>query len=470
MTPYDYVPKAPAKVFGNIFAPFDLAAGNWKQALDGTWYINGGLLSSTSFLAAPGYGKTELLIRTNNIYMMRYCPRCMWYDSETTLFPERLQDDVIRLPEYAGQILFDEYEPLVFHTDKTTDGGAWFDGAREYAKYRCGLPKNGGEKFVTTPFPDASGNLIKQRRHMNVVLDSISYFEDENLIAAYEKANVGDSETNTHDMNRGKSQASLIRQIPVLTARYDVNFLTAQHVVQELKMGKFVKDGKQLAVLRSGEKLKGGGQAAAQLIVNIWYVQSLEYLFNPGTKQPLYPESGIVYQDGYQGQRKLMITNGRGKNGLGEGFRFPIVYENGGGIKQGLSQYELLLMYKRYGLTGEKGATRFAMELLPDVQLMRTTIHSLSESNLLLVQALEITVELLLTDLAGTHKEIMCSPAELYKDLVEQGYSWEKLLDSRYYWLYDEDVTSTTKPVMNALCLLHLRKGTYTPGADWAKK
>ena len=57
---------------------------------------------------------------------------------------------------------------------------------------------------------------------------------------------------------------------------------------------------------------------------------------------------------------------------------------------------------------------------------------------------------------------IWCTPAELYQDLKDMGYDWDKLLDTRGYWLinqYDKD----NVPYLHTVDLLKMRKGLYHP-------
>ncbi|MNJ60807.1 hypothetical protein D3C77_565660 [compost metagenome] len=59
---------------------------------------------------------------------------------------------------------------------------------------------------------------------------------------------------------------------------------------------------------------------------------------------------------------------------------------------------------------------------------------------------------------------LLCTPKELYDDIVKAGYDWDLLLDSRGFWLpLEEKGTYADLPFLSTMDLLNMRAGTYRP-------
>jgi len=59
-------------------------------------------------------------------------------------------------------------------------------------------------------------------------------------------------------------------------------------------------------------------------------------------------------------------------------------------------------------------------------------------------------------------EDLLCDPKELYKDLKEMGYDWDKLLDTRN-WVTVDQYSDKVKPFLTTIDLLKMRKGLYKP-------
>jgi hypothetical protein len=108
--------------------------------------------------------------------------------------------------------------------------------------------------------------------------------------------------------------------------------------------------------------------------------------------------------------------------------------------------------------------------LLPDVSLQRTTLRKQINENYALRRALEITSEMLqmqyLFSPAG--KQYLCTPEDLYNDLIAMGYDWDTLLNkTRGYWIFEEE-DNNNLPFLSTMDLLRMRGGVYTP--YWLKQ
>jgi hypothetical protein len=55
-----------------------------------------------------------------------------------------------------------------------------------------------------------------------------------------------------------------------------------------------------------------------------------------------------------------------------------------------------------------------------------------------------------------------CTPAQLYTDIINLGYSWDTLLNTRQHWVFVKD-DNDNLPFLSTLDLLKMRVGEYKP-------
>ena len=105
----------------------------------------------------------------------------------------------------------------------------------------------------------------------------------------------------------------------------------------------------------------------------------------------------------------------------------------------------------------------YYLELLPDVNLSRTTVREKIDNDEKLQRALNITAELcqLFEYHRSRYDDLLCTPKELYDDLKALGYDWNVLLDTRGFWVLESD--DRFKPFLSTMDLLEMRKGLYKP-------
>jgi hypothetical protein len=58
-------------------------------------------------------------------------------------------------------------------------------------------------------------------------------------------------------------------------------------------------------------------------------------------------------------------------------------------------------------------------------------------------------------------KDLMCTPKELYDDLIKLGYDWSVLLNTRSWWTYNNNKQPI--PYLSTMDLLNMRVGKYHP-------
>jgi hypothetical protein len=131
------------------------------------------------------------------------------------------------------------------------------------------------------------------------------------------------------------------------------------------------------------------------------------------------------------------------------------------GLLPTLSEFHFL-KEENYGLFGNN--INYALHLRPDVKISRTTVRQKIDEDYRLRRAIEITAQMRQMEnlWRGIDPELHCDPETLYKDIEALGYDWDKLLDTRGYWVFEEDEKGE-KPYLSTMDLLLCRKGEYHP-------
>jgi len=454
--------KAPVlRPFLNLGCLFDIPTGTYLWGKYGECILNGGLAHLTGIGGRANTYKSTLahfmILRAMDRYSQA---ETVIYDTEVSLTMQRLQQLAKQLPNIGETDLEDSGRLLL--TDKTTMvGNKWF------AEYRNVLKNRQVEKdklFLTTPFINKNGELIKTFNPFLAEIDSLSQMDIETVEAMYNKSEVGDSGLNMEAMKGGAAKSQLLTQLPGLTGMGGGYLILTAHIGDEHQLDPYAPPQKKLTFLKGKTKFKRVPENFTFLMNNCWFCHSVSVLMNSKTKTPEFPRNK---DDDLQGDTDLMlitVQNLRGKSGP-TGLPMDIVVSQRDGIHVGLSEFNFIKNHDRYGLGGHDRA--YYLELLPDVALQRTTLRGKIDIIPELQRALEITSELcqmqtMWHDLAP---EYQITPKALFESLKAKGYDWNRLLNTRGYWMFEEDVTATTLPYLSTMDLLNMNKkdSPYVP-------
>jgi hypothetical protein len=58
-------------------------------------------------------------------------------------------------------------------------------------------------------------------------------------------------------------------------------------------------------------------------------------------------------------------------------------------------------------------------------------------------------------------EDILCTPQQLFEDLIKLGWDWDVLLSTRGWWTVNNDQHPV--PFLSTMDLLRMRKGLYSP-------
>jgi hypothetical protein len=458
MNPQDVFQPAPAiRPMLNVGCLLDIPTGRYYLGKHGESILNGGMPYITGVVGRGNTYKSVIKFFMTLRVLDRYrASVAAVYDTESTATVERMMDIASRMPNIGGVDLTEEMRLLI--TDKTKyTGTEWFDRLREYLNYRIDNIK---QFLRTTPFRDKKGNQIIGHVPYLVDIDSLSMFVAD-VVIKMQEGGVGASDRNTEAMRDAASKTQLLMEMPTLTAKSGCYFGMTGHVGDSIQMDQYAPNPKKLGFMKNNQKIKNIPEKVSFLMNNLWQTTGAAPMINQTTKAPEYPRGS---DDDLKGDTDLMcvtIMNLRGKSGP-TGMPFEILCSQSEGVLVGLSEFHYCKEMDRYGIGGN--VQNYFMDLLPDIKLSRTTVRGKIRDNVQLQRVMEITSEMCQMNNLWHHMPagVMCTPKELYEDLKAKGYDWNRLLDTRGYWVFEED-EANEKPFLSSMDLLNMRVGTYHP-------
>ncbi|MBE0438339.1 MAG: hypothetical protein IBX57_01035 [Gammaproteobacteria bacterium] len=443
----------------NVGCLFDIPTGVYLKGKHGENILNAGLPHITGIVGRGNTFKSTIAHFMNLRSLDRHrAAEDIIYDTEVSLSLARLRQLSTNMTFLPFEDFEDEDSRIVL-TDKTQElGSAWFEKYKEVMRDRA----KDKTTIKTTPFINKDGEYVKGIYPFLGELDSFSQMSIEAVETLLDKGQIGDSKLNTEALKEGAAKSQLMVQLPGLTGMGGGYLVMTAHVGDEHQLDPYAPPSKKLAFLKGKSKIKRVPENFTFLTNNLWYCANATVLINQANKTPEYPRGP---EDDLKGDTDLMIVtiqNLRAKTGP-TGIPFELVISQSEGVHVGLSEFNYIKNHGRYGLGGHDRS--YYLELVPDISLQRTTVRSKIDESPKLRRALEIASEMCQIKNLWHHfpKELLCSPKELYDDLVKKGYDWELLLDTRGYWMFEEDITKEDKPFLSTLDLMEMRVGKYHP-------
>ena len=442
----------------NVGCLFDIPTGRYYTGKHGESILNGGLAYNTGIGGLGNMFKSTVAHYFGLTAFSRYTNSTMnVYDTEISVTIARLQDLLFFNPAFMGDDLEGCPRFRLTSSDKML-GDKWFDAIKMAVKAR---QKEFKKYSGTTPFLDRDGTHLKALMPFIAEVDSLSTFTVETIADMHEKNSIGASGNNTDSLRGAGAKSQMLFQLPGVTAGGGCYMIMTAHMGAEHQLDPRAIPTKKLTYMKQKITFKNVPQNFTMLTNNCWYVTSATQLINDTTKQPEFPRNS---DDDLKGDTDLMlltIQNLRAKNGP-TGLPFEVIVSQSEGMCVGLSEFNYIRKYERFGLGGN--VQNYYLELLPDVKLSRTTVRGKLDDNVALQRAMTITSELcqIINLWHNVDEKYLCTPKELYDDLIAKGYDWDVLLDTRGFWVYEED-EPFHKPFLSTMDLLKIRVGEYHP-------
>jgi hypothetical protein len=442
----------------NIGGLLDIPTGTYELGKHGESIMNGGSSGMTGIAARPNNFKTALGVYILAM-MRRACHHSysMVYDTEGTLYPVSRFSKISRLDNYLSAIDY-EHDPQFAFTDLSRYSGDEFYAL--FSKTLGEKPKNPKEYMRTTPFLDIEGNHRQALYPTSGFIDSLSKFQISAVTAMYEKNKIGEGGNNTDAMTNGKAKNQMFNQLPQLCARTGTYLVLTAHVGDIINLEMYPTDKRNLSNMKMNTVLKGVSGGFYSLPNNVWEIRSNKPLLNKD-KMPIYPVDNSTAIEGDSDLVILEMINLRGKGGM-SGLPISLIMSQTQGYLPSLSEFHYC-KENAYGIGGNM--QNYYLELRPDVKLSRTVVRKKLDADETLRRAIEIQSEML--QLIQFHRtydsELLCDPKTLYEDLKAIGYDWDVLLNTRGYWVFEEEKDEHDKPFLSTMDLLRMRQGLYVP-------
>jgi hypothetical protein len=457
---FEAAPKV--KVMINIGALFDISTGTFIEGRHGEHILNGGLSPLTGIVGIGNNFKSTLM-RFQSFTAMSRMPKSTGstYDTEVNVHEWHLDEMISRIHELDGEDILETGRWVI--TDKTVySGNKWYDKFKEYCENKI---KNASKIEVVTPFwnRNRQGPLMISLPTFTE-LDSFTEFETDDVIAMQDKNELGESGGNTIHMRQGLAKMRLLMEAPRLNCgSYNYLSMTA-HIGKEGTM-QSAGGGREVPIttlkhLKNGDKIMGTTKKFTFVTHNCWHAFNANPLMEANGDGPLYPRDSSDKAKYDTDLNIVKVKNLRSKSGI-TGMEMSIIVSQTEGVLPSLTEFHHIKETDRFGLEGNN--VTYALALLPDVKLGRTTVRSKIDSNEKLRRALNITSEMCQMSYLwhGLPEGLMCTPKQLYDDLIAKGYSWDDLLATRGWWTYDND--KQIVPFLSTMDLLKMRVGKYHP-------
>lgn len=459
-------PSAPEhRPMPNLGCLFDIPTGQYQIGKSGESILNGGMAHITGIGGRGNVGKS-LVARFQNLTVLDRLSDSvsMLYDTEISAGMARTHQLAQRFDNLGGVDLKRTGRFLLTAGDVMI-GDKWYDEVRKYAENKQKAPDK--EVKRTTPFLDDEGKPYKSYVPSNIEIDSLSQFTTSVVEDMQDKNTIGSSGRNMEAIRGAGNKYQMLNEFPTLTASAGINMILTAHVDDNITLDPYAPVIQKLAFLKSSLKFKRVPNNYFFLTNNLWYCYGTQPLRNPKLKTPEFPRDSYDDNPDSTDLQEMTLQNLRGKYGP-TGSPFHLLVSQTQGVLRGLSEFYYCKSFEastadtfRFGLQGHDKSYRLA--LCPDVNLQRTTVRSKIDSTPELQRGFEITSELAqMRHVAyDQYQELWCPPETLYADLVKQGYKWEDLLQTRGYWVFEEQ--KHPKHFLSTMDLLRMRAGLYKP-------
>ena len=449
----------PIKPYINVGGLMDIPTGNWLPGIYGEYILNGGLGFIDGVVGiGNNFKSTVLHYRMLSAWDKFPLAIANTYDTEMNIQPSRLQHFSKRFDSFKDLSIIDTAAWKV--TDKQVYyANEWYEVWKKFIKNKM---DNSKSYLVDLPFRNprvAEPSTFKIVYPTFSQVDSFSEFETEDVANIQSENELGDSGGNTIHMRQGLSKVRFLSDIPKLVAKGWNPMLMTAHIGKEIGMDPRAAPIKKLQFLKNGDKIKGVTDKFMFLTSTCWQCSSAVPLLNDTTKGPEYPRFSGDDAKGDTDLNIVTLTVLRNKNGA-TGGNIQLIVSQREGVLPSLSEFHYIKTNGRFGIDGT--LQNYALDLLPDVKLSRTTVRAKLENNAALRRAMNITAEMCQMGFYQEHEHgFMCTPKELYSDLITKGYDWSILLQTRGWYTCNNDQHPI--PFLSTYDLLNMRKGVYHP-------
>lgn len=458
----------PNKILYNVGALIDHLTGKYVKGEKGENILNGGLSAFTAVMGKPNTYKTKfarymMLSAASKVAYSGMMPYLNTYDTEVNIDVDHCMSLAHKFLPFQGHDLVKLGAWSI--TDKTHHlGNEWWKMTKDFLRNE--KIKNKKDYTFKTPYLDKEGKPMYVIFPSFGDLDSVSEFQTADVEEMQNKNEIGDSGGNTIHMRSGLAKTRLLMEIPGACNAASHYILMTAHIGKEIPMGTGPAASiptKQLPHMKPGEVVKGVAGKFLYLSNLLWQTTHSVTFNNQNTKGPEYPRTRDQVDEGSFDLNLVTVKLVRNKFGP-SGYSVDLLISQTDGVLPSLTEFHYIKENDRFGLEGN--VQNYSLALYPGVNLQRTTVRNLIDTDPLLRRAIKITADLL--QIKTYHKNIPLEIPDLkllYAKLDKE-YGWKTILETRDFWTfnnYDHPV-----PFLSTLDILEMYHDKYVP--YWFKK
>lgn len=444
-----------------VGACLDIPTGKYVKGHKGQYILNGGMGFLTGVVGIGNNFKSTFMNYINATFIARMGGMSSTdiYDTEINIHEWHLTRQFKHHPDLAmsGQtdLIGDQRWNI---TDKTIyTGDEWFDMAKDFMEMKI---KEKAKYSVKLPIVDRDGQPMVIPAPTSLAVDSMSEFNTKDVLKMQDENSLGDSGANTVSMKQGQQKNRLLMELPPLAAgSYTYTFMTA-HVGTVINMDPRNPAPKKLQYLKGDQKLKGVPEKFTFMMNNCYQCYNAAPFINQANKTPEYPRSP---SDDLKMDTDLSIVSARqlrSKSGP-TGMATELIVSQQEGVLPGLTEFHFIKSNGRWALGGND--RNYNLVFCPDVNLSRTTVRSKIKDDYKLRRGMNLASEMLQMYMLwhDLPPQYIIKPEQLYEKLIEMGYDWDVLLQTRGWWAPLGEWEQI--PELSTFDFLRLYTGEYIP-------
>jgi hypothetical protein len=465
----DTEPSDELKLLLPVGAGLDIPCGTYMKGIDGRWYLNGGLGLTTGIVGGPNTQKSglanALMLAAADRVCQCHTTKIETYDTEVNMHQSRNISLSKRFKSFADGLIFKS--GLWKVTDKSKLwGDEYFEVWKAYAKKKI---DNRKKLLVDTPFKsDRHEGCIQVITPTFTIIDSVTEFEHSHAAKVQREVELGSKEALTVYMQLGLAKARMFSSMTTICENSGGYTLFTAHVGDEppaIGRPSHLPPPKAMHTIKSGDKIKGTSGKFLFLMSNSYQITKVEWLYNSSSdRTPKFP---MTADHNTVDLMKITLVVLRSKSGP-SGVTIELLMSQQDGLQFDLTNFNNLKK-NDFGMDGN--ARSYECTLLPGEKLSRTNIRQKLATNPTLCRAIEICAELkqILEFKAYTDDAQICSPAMLYKDLIDLGYDWDLILNKTRSW-HTVNNENHELPTISTLTLMDMRTGAIVEPTLMKKK
>lgn len=459
------LPKPPSlNCMINVSPIFDVMTGEYVDGVQGEKILNGGLYSLAAIVGEGNTFKSTIMNSCALRVMSRHpFVTVSTYDTEGSFSYQRMNGLSKQYPSLANED-FTGHDPDARYSLSsvlTLPGDDWWEKVKTFGREK----KKVKDALGTTPFKDTYGknekDKVKYHYPSIFLLDSLSEFQTTEMKKKMESNDIDSSNLNMYYAQAGLQKSRFVDEIGKIIPTFGGIMMTTAHVGSFMSQSP-TPEKKQLNYLKQGHKIKKVPQSFQFMTFHCWNLQDSKVLYNSDRSGPLFPSPDVGDEGSKTDIYAVTFVGLRNKSGL-SGIPVSLIVSQSQGVLFDLSHYYHITT-RDIGV--EKAGHGYKVIIYPDVTALRTNVRQKLKDDPRFARAVELTCEIALMyqihDSLDNKYRLKFN--DIYTTIRDKGYDWNKILDSRGYWLFEEEVAELSPPpYLSGLDLLRICVGEYEP-------